>query len=183
MTFTAFDRIGAIGGGIELFKDLMGNKCNNNGYYNNNGYNNGCNDGYYNNGCNNGYYNNGCCDDGNRHVTKSEMNLINQNAEKDAIIATLTAEKYTDCKVEKLNEKYEMKFEKLIEKTCHIDKELTMEIERRACGDQNIVTYVNGNFIKAKKYIDSKDVKYGACQPELHCDDDHGHHGHNGHRK
>ena len=126
---------------------------------------------------------------GERYVTEREMCLIRENGEQGNEIAKLKSEKYTDAKIEKLcdkltakierveekaeaannflNEKFSKGYNELASKYGELNSALTMEVERRKCGDKEILCYVDGNFVKAKKYIDGRDIK--ACGCELSC--------------
>lgn len=142
-TFTSADRVGAIGGYIGGISALLGGNCGNGGVLNGVLGNRG--------DC-------GC------YVTEKEMCLIRENA-------TLIAEKYTDNKLAANNLYWQEKYEKLADKECSLETALAMECERRACGDENIITFVKGNYIPAEKVLNSRNICYHACRPVLeHCD-------------
>jgi len=104
-------------------------------------------------------------------VTEKELGYILAGTAKDSKIAELQAEMYSDAKLQTYKDQVTVKFEIQQKEICSLQSGLSTEAERRACGDENIVNYVNGNFIKADKYLDSKHVKYGRCAPVLHdCD-------------
>ena len=157
VTFTTADRvIGTVGGGLAAANMLLGG---NNGCGNNNGgilgnlfgNNNNCNDSCY--------------------VTEKELGYILAGTAKDSTIAELKAEMYSDAKLQTYKDQVTVKFEMQQKEICALDAALATECERRACGDENIVNYVNGNFVKADIYLDSKHVKYGRCSPVLQdCD-------------
>ena len=98
---------------------------------------------------------------GGGYVTGRDLGLVHELSSKDATIAKLEAEKYTDNRVTLL-----------VAELGQLKADLAMETERRACGDRNLQTYVDGNYIKAEKSLNSRDINYHGCRPVIepvHC--------------
>jgi len=133
----------------------------------------------------------GCADD--RYVTRPEVGLIRENNALLSENATLRAEKYADNKIACAVEKLEAKIERL---ECKVDKTadflnnkitsgyedlaakfgdlktgLVMECEKRACGDKELLTFIEGNYIKADKVLDVKHINHGISCPGMKRDD------------
>lgn len=139
----ALGTVGTVLGGLAtLGNGLLGN-------WNNGGCNrNGC-------GCN-GY---GDCSE-NMPVTRYEMGLQQQLAEKDAAIALRDANTYGDQKLLEVYKYVDGRFrefeaalasqavfnQKTADDILLVRKDIEIEAERRCCGDNSIVTYANATF-------------------------------------
>lgn len=106
------------------------------------------------------------------YVTEKEMCLIRENSSQGAVIAQLTAEKYTDNQISLALAPVYGELSKQKDDICDIKAALAMEIERRSCGDENLLTYVNGNFIKAEKSLNSCHINYHGVKPVIRPNDD-----------
>ena len=107
----------------------------------------------------------------NASVTRYDMNLIRDNMAKDSEIALLKADKYTDQKFADLNDRYNTRFTnieaQLAAQAVHNQKvegsfalaaadlasakkelycAINNEAEKRCCGDNAIVNYLNATF-------------------------------------
>ena len=114
---------------------------------------------------------NTCATGDNAPVNRYDMNLIRENMAKDGEIALLKADKYTDQKFADLNDRYNERFRniegELARQAVHNQKtedsfalaqadlmavknelkhDIALEGERRCCGDNAIVRYVNATF-------------------------------------
>lgn len=139
----ALGTVGTVLGGLAtLGNGLLGNW--------NNG---GCNR----NGCGwNGY---GDCSE-NMPVTRYEMSLQQQLAEKDSAIALRDANTYGDQKLLEVYKYFDGKLKEVNDALCAqavfnqktsdgleiVRKDIAMEAERRCCADNSIVTYANATF-------------------------------------
>lgn len=111
----------------------------------------------------------GCC--GNQHVTEKEMGLIRELEKTGNENSVLRAEKYTTEQISlSLAPVYGM-LNQQNQEICDLKAGLAMETERRACGDEKLLEYVKGNYIKAEKSINSKTINYHACKPVIEIDD------------
>ena len=141
--------LGAVGTGLGVLSTLGNGLL---GNWNNGG----CNR----NGCG-GYGWNGYGDCGeNTPVTRYEMGLQQQLAEKDAAIALRDANTYGDQKLLEVYKYFDGKLKEVNEALCAqavfnqktsdgielVRKDIAMEAERRCCADNSIVTYANATF-------------------------------------
>ena len=90
------------------------------------------------------------------YVSEKELGLVREIGSKDAAIAKLESEKYADNRVALL-----------IAEIGEMKANLAMESERRSCGDINLRTYVDGNYIKAEKTLNSREINYHGCEPVI----------------
>lgn len=112
-----------------------------------------------------------CHDPADKPITRYEMELNQSNAAKDSEIALLKSNIFTDQKFAELNDRYSARFtnieERLARQAVHNQKtedsfalaqadlmavknelkhDIALEGERRCCGDNAIVRYVNATF-------------------------------------
>jgi hypothetical protein len=124
--------------------------------------------------------------EGDRAVNRYELGLVREIGAKSEENAMLKAERYTDhaigCAVEKLeakiekaadkaeaatnfiNEKFTKGYGELAAKYGELCGEIAMESERRKCGDKELFTYIDGNYIKADKRLSHRHIDH-----ELPC--------------
>lgn len=93
-------------------------------------------------------------------VSDRDLYLVREIGAKDAVIAKLEAEKYADYKVQEATAP-------LAKRVCDLEAAQAMEVERRRGSDRELLTYVDGNFIKAHKRISSADIDYDGCEPVI----------------
>lgn len=106
------------------------------------------------------------------YVTEKEMCLIRENGAQGSTIARLEAEKYTDAHIVAALGPVYGELAKQNGEICDLKAAMAMETERRACGDERLLTYVDGNFVKAEKSINSRHINYHGCEPVIrpkHC--------------
>lgn len=113
------------------------------------------------------------------YVTEKEMCLIRENAALGDVNAKQASELYTNhvvnCVEEKLEkqincveEKLEGAIYALGNRVGKLEGGLALECERRECGDQNIITWANCEFIHSEKDImNSKKIDWHGCEPIL----------------
>lgn len=106
------------------------------------------------------------------YVTEKEMKLIRESSEKDAEIAQLRSEKYADSQITMSLAPVYAELGKQKDEICDLKAAIGMETERRACGDEKLLEYVKGNYIKAEKMINGRDVNYHGCKPVIRLDRD-----------
>ena len=107
---------------------------------------------------------------GGGYVTEKEMCIYRELDKSQNENAVLRAEKYTNEQINaSLHPVYAMLSDQKQE-ICDLKADYTMESERRACGDERLLTYIDGNYIKAEKSINGRSVNYHACRPVITMD-------------
>ena len=101
------------------------------------------------------------------YVTDKDMTLIREISEKDSIIARQGAELYTNSHITASLGPVYAELGKQKDDICDLKAALSMEVERRGSGDRELLTYVDGNYIKARKRLSGADIDYDGCEPVI----------------
>lgn len=107
------------------------------------------------------------------YATQRDLGYVQQLSSKDAEISKLQGEKYADQQiVASLGPVYTMLNNQSTE-ICNLKMGLAMETERRECGDRNLRTFVEGNYIPAEKALNSNAIDWhgvkAVLQPVDNC--------------
>jgi|GEM_PF-7103603 hypothetical protein len=110
------------------------------------------------------YYHNG------GYVTEKEMHIYRELDKSQNENAVLRSEKYTTEHVSAALAPVYFELKKQGDEICDLKTAYALETERRACGDERLLEYVNGNYIKAEKSINGRSINYHGCRPVITTD-------------